>query len=418
MTHPLAEKIQKERENLTVDQRKLLGKLDDKLIGLGPTLDEVCEASTGPFTYSDENEHEVSIGVDFNEYHFIDESRRLELGGYSLSDLGIEREPFQNLANGEPYSLNGTSYFPLFGLPAVSEALKNGHYRGAIDDLMGALKVTNKKGEDLTNKEKRFYTFYAFKVGSRIQSALNYEQQKSNARVIEQFTYLAGHDLKTPTIAMGGLIDLVLRKTKIDAQARKWLEESLRGVRNMKGVIAGLMDLAQIGKYEIKSLTVKDVLDSTTMMLGSDLKGKNLEYELSDPELIPKMSATHETYQTLLQSFFMNVFSNAAKYAKEGSKIDYDITTGPGPFFMGSSDKNYLAISVTTYGNSVSKDRIDDVLTKPFEKLPNSSEVQSYKYGLTTLNFLLRSVGGCLSADSGVNEQPYFKLTGIFPLFE
>src|SRR5688572_25475397 len=78
---------------------------------------------------------------------------------------------------------------------------------------------------------------------------VNAELARSN-RELEEFAYVASHDLKSPLLVINGFLQL-LQRTKadqLDEDARRYVEAALRGAARMEQLIDDLLTFSRVGR--------------------------------------------------------------------------------------------------------------------------------------------------------------------------
>ena len=154
---------------------------------------------------------------------------------------------------------------------------------------------------DITERKKNEE---AFKLYTKRIEAKNQE--------LEQFTYIASHDLREPLSSIIGLIDLLLQfdKEKLDDSILTKLEFIEKSSTRMMDLIKGLLDFARLGKKsEIKEVNLNDIVRSVVSDLDSSIKESNTE-------IITQKLPTLNAYEIEIRLLFQNIISNAIKYRK------------------------------------------------------------------------------------------------------
>jgi light-regulated signal transduction histidine kinase (bacteriophytochrome) len=88
----------------------------------------------------------------------------------------------------------------------------------------------------------------------RDQRVSNAELARSN-RELEQFAYVASHDLKAPLVVVAGFLEL-LRSTKgdqLDEDGRMYVDAALRGAARMDQLIDDLLAFSRVGRVDHQS---------------------------------------------------------------------------------------------------------------------------------------------------------------------
>ncbi|MCY7360707.1 MAG: hypothetical protein LH629_01355, partial [Ignavibacteria bacterium] len=134
----------------------------------------------------------------------------------------------------------------------------------------------------------------------------------SSNKEIEQFAYIASHDLQEPLKTLSNYVGLFLKKYKgrLDEDADQYLAVIGRATGRMQSLIRDLLDYSKIEKDKIKTvidcnILLKDILND---MVISITEGKAEIYS----EQLPVING----YLSGLKSLFQNLISNAIKFRK------------------------------------------------------------------------------------------------------
>jgi signal transduction histidine kinase len=134
--------------------------------------------------------------------------------------------------------------------------------------------------------------------------------ERSN-KDLEQFAYVASHDLQEPLRAVGGFMGLLKNRyyDKLDDQAREYIDFSVEGAERMHGLIEGLLAFSRVGTRgsEFSSVNLKDAFDGALANLKF-LIAESHTAVTSDP--LPVVMADLSQMTQLLQ----NLVANAVKF--------------------------------------------------------------------------------------------------------
>lgn len=160
---------------------------------------------------------------------------------------------------------------------------------------------------------------------------------KSN-RELDQFAYVASHDLKAPLRGISNLSQWLEEDLgdAITADGREQLRMMRNRVQRMEGLINGILDYSRAGRVRAKLETVAvDKLLADIIELSAAPEGARIEIGEGMPTL--------RTERVPLQQVLMNLIGNALKHAKRsdpqvrigvqdaGDRVEFSITdNGPG----------------------------------------------------------------------------------------
>mgnify|MGYP001809785593 CR=1 FL=1 len=141
------------------------------------------------------------------------------------------------------------------------------------------------------------------------------EVQRSNAE-LEQFAYVASHDLREPLRMISTYLSLIERRyaPAFDPEGREFLAFAREGAQRMDRLVLDLLDYARIGRRGETHIPcfLRAAIDQAVHILGPTIAacGADLSVETSLPE--PLVQADTAQMTRLLQ----NLISNALKYRR------------------------------------------------------------------------------------------------------
>jgi PAS domain S-box-containing protein len=139
-------------------------------------------------------------------------------------------------------------------------------------------------------------------------AALNLSRSNKD---LEQFAYVASHDLQEPLRAVGGFMGLLKNQyyDKLDDQAREYIDFSVDGAERMQGLIEGLLTFSRVGTRggEFASVNLADALDGARANLKTLIEESNA---VVTSDALPIVTADLSQMTQLLQ----NLVANAVKF--------------------------------------------------------------------------------------------------------
>ena len=138
------------------------------------------------------------------------------------------------------------------------------------------------------------------------------ELQRSN-RDLEQFAYVASHDLQEPLRAVGGYVKLLQRRFPglVDPKAEEYILGAADGAARMERLITDLLDFARVGTRgsALAVTSLSTVLDEALDNLQASLEAAGARVT-RDP--LPSLKVD----PTQLMQLFQNLVANALKFRR------------------------------------------------------------------------------------------------------
>lgn len=143
------------------------------------------------------------------------------------------------------------------------------------------------------------------------------ELRRSNAE-LQEFAYVASHDLQEPLRAVAGCVQLLKKRyaQAIDSKADEYINHAVAGVNRMQNLIEDLLTYSRLGRRE-QSYTMTDctkLLDDVRNDLRASIEESGAQIT-ADP--LPAILADSVQLQQLLQ----NLLSNAIKFRRGKPEI-------------------------------------------------------------------------------------------------
>ncbi len=223
--------------------------------------------------------------------------------------------------------------------------------------------------------------------------------QRSNAE-LEQFAYLASHDLQEPLRKVASFCQLLQRRYagKLDARADQYIEFAVDGAKRMQALINDLLAFSRVGQTPLQPALVSS--DTALAQARANLT-----------EEIEKSSATIEAGHLplvlaelpLLTAVFQNLLSNAVKFS------------GPSPpriVVAARRDGRQWLFSVTDFGIGIEPQYADRIFLL-FQRLNERSAYPGTGVGLALCRKIIEYFGGRIWLDTDANGTRFcFTLPG------
>jgi PAS domain S-box-containing protein len=130
---------------------------------------------------------------------------------------------------------------------------------------------------------------------------------------LENFAFVASHDLQEPLRMISSFMGLLERKYKqvLDAKALEYISFATNGAKQMQRIILDLLELSRVGKVieEKVDLDLNSLIEELTHYLKKPMTEKNAKLIYEDLPVL-------HSYRTPLFQIFQNLLGNAIKYSR------------------------------------------------------------------------------------------------------
>jgi light-regulated signal transduction histidine kinase (bacteriophytochrome) len=223
------------------------------------------------------------------------------------------------------------------------------------------------------------------------------ELERSN-RELEQFAYMASHDLKEPLVTAGGYLRLLERRHQeaLDGNATGCLRNALKGIERMERLIGDLLNYSRAGNHEtdLRPVDPSAILDTVLANLSGVIEKRNA---------VVTRDPLHEVLadDTQLLQLFQNLVSNGIKFCRDPS---------PRIHVTAFRNENETVFSVRDNGIGIEQEHIEEIF-QVFRRLHNRKEFPGTGIGLATCKKIVEWHGGRIWVESRPGEGATFLFT-------
>jgi len=204
-------------------------------------------------------------------------------------------------------------------------------------------------------------------------------------KVQTEFISSISHELRTPLTAITGWGETLIYNEHLDGETKKGIAIILKEARRLTKMVEELLEFTRMedGRFtlNIEMIDIVAELEDSIFTYRELLHQDELElsYEPYTEEmpLIPGDPSR-------LKQVFLNLFDNAAKYGRDGKRIEVSIDL----------DNSFVYIKIRDFGPGIPEDELDHVKMK-FYKGSNAKERGS-GIGLAVCDEIIRFHGGSL----------------------
>lgn len=239
--------------------------------------------------------------------------------------------------------------------------------------------------------------------------------QRSN-RDLEQFAYVASHDLQEPLHKIKAFGDRLRAKEQanLSEDGVRMLEKINGFAQRMQRLIDDLLEYSRVTshKLELTQVSLSAALQEAISSLSEQIENSSATISYKD---LPTITG----YPTQLARMFQNLISNSIKYARSGVppviQVSYTIEKGKTIQNVrpGDEEKDFLHLTISDNGIGFDQQYADKIFVI-FQRLHGKSEYEGTGIGLSVVKAVVSNHQGYIQASGKENEGAEFKL--FFPL--
>jgi signal transduction histidine kinase len=193
------------------------------------------------------------------------------------------------------------------------------------EQVLGVLDVQDDRAHRFDQMDLAIFSAFSGHIASAIQNAYLYEEVQRHARTLEernaeleQFAYVASHDLQEPLRIIASYVQLLERRYDevLDEDGRLFMRYIVEGALRMKALINGLLDYSRLGR-SAQPFALTDCETVLTQVIT------NLQVTIQEKQAVvhrePLPTVMGDALQ--LSQLWQNLLSNALKFGGERPEI-------------------------------------------------------------------------------------------------
>jgi PAS domain S-box-containing protein len=260
--------------------------------------------------------------------------------------------------------------------------------QGKAVRMIGATQdISHRKSTELLLKE----------LNERLEKRAQ-ELVRSNAE-LEQFAYIASHDLQEPLRMVTSFLMQLEKKYKeqLDDKAKKYIYFATDGATRMRRIILDLLEYSRVGRQTMDKTEVdtNNLIQETIQLNKAVIDEKNAIIEWKD---LPVITG----HETVLQQVFQNLISNSLKYQKEGVRpvIKIEVT----------DIDTHWQFAVSDNGIGIEPQYSEKIFVV-FQRLHNKDEYSGTGIGLAICKKIVENHNGRIWVESSPGSGSTFYFT-------
>ena len=229
------------------------------------------------------------------------------------------------------------------------------------------------------------------------------ELGRSNAE-LEQFAYVASHDLQEPLRMVSTYVQLFEKRFKgtiVDEKADKYIAYAVEGAKRMQALIGGLLSYSRVGAGDHATIRV-DLNDTVGLALANLSQGLLETGALITRDPLPTITGE----PTQLAQVFQNLIANANKFHRPDVKPHIHVSA--------ARQGTYWVLSVKDNGIGIEPEFFDRIFVI-FQRLHTRAEFPGTGIGLSICKKVVERHGGriWIESEPGAGTSFCFSLPAI-----
>jgi len=223
------------------------------------------------------------------------------------------------------------------------------------------------------------------------------ELERSNAD-LEQFAYVASHDLQEPLRMVSCYTELLSERLAgdTDEKTKSYMSTVIKGACRMRDQIHGLLEYSRVGSSEapMERVNLSNALDTVLFEFQTTIQDSGAVIERGELPVVNGVSSQ-------LVAVFRNLIGNALKYRSEAApRIRVDAERAG----------EYWRIRVRDNGIGI-EPRYKDRVFRMFSRLHSRSKYEGHGIGLAVTKRIVERHGGAIAFESAPGAGATFLFT-------
>lgn len=214
---------------------------------------------------------------------------------------------------------------------------------------------------------------------------------------LEQFAFLASHDLRTPIRTIVSFTQLLKRRTEkvLSEQEHEYMNFIIRASKNMMTLVDDILSYSRVNtnKVKLSQVEIPSLIHETLEVLQVQIQDKKADIQIGElPEILVADSIK-------MRQLFQNLLSNALKFTRPHVQPVINI--------YAEKRKNHWKFFVKDNGLGIKKEYQKKIFLL-FNRLHSDVEIEGFGIGLASCKKIVEQHEGKIGIDSKLDQGSCF----------
>lgn len=213
---------------------------------------------------------------------------------------------------------------------------------------------------------------------------------------LEQFAYIASHDLQEPLRMVSNFMSLLDKKygAQLDGKAKEYIDYAVQGAKKMRAIILDLLEFSRAGRYpeELEMVHTQKVVEEVLKLQRKLVEDTNATLEIGTLPIIPALRLP-------MIQVFSNLINNSLKYMDPHRPLKISISA--------EEFAQEWIFKVSDNGQGIPKEFLEKIFII-FQRVNQSNSQSGSGLGLAIVKKIIEKLNGNIWLESEVGKGSTF----------